>query len=672
METEEILEGREDKTEAECMKNSKCTNHGEKHKLKQERNKNVNRKSTTHRRKEEGKNERDVENENEEGNNEVEENKEGLDEIEERKERRERQGRERRERGDSETKEKFRDRSDDKNDKVASLRKRYSLDSTEEGKQEASEEKEDRRRERKRGRDRDRDRDRERRERETKRNKVNSRERGEEDNKDQEIEMDEDVEEDIDETDAHKERDKDRRRDHDRDRDRDRHRHRHSHRHGERRHRDRSDRHATRSRSRSKGRHRDLEKEEERERRRRRLNPNLSYSHERSRSRERKRRKLQAECIRKAGGFRRLADLEGHDTTNIFWDGFQWVAKTNQPPNFQLDAAVMNATRKLRRLYFGNLPFHMGLTENSFQEIVFEEMKKRKFCNDENINPVLYVWFAKDKGNYGFVEFATVEETERALTMDGMTCFGVTLKVSRPNDYSTAVVKHHAQILMDTLSQTKSIEESKQITEALLATNLASLNPSLSSVTSPLLGTNSGTHSVNKNMSPNIKDNLKNSESVTRDAVTSLGILANQLNFKDMSNTSLKHSSQNSFYNPQNNNNNNIQTSYLRVVQIVTAEEIENENESSLLEDIKEGFHGQGLIIQAVLITSENVKNTPFNIGDVIIEFETPIGVNNCLKNMLGKKYEGRFIRMEKCDEKTFNTFVRPIIDQMYNQNTAY
>lgn len=97
----------------------------------------------------------------------------------------------------------------------------------------------------------------------------------------------------------------------------------------------------------------------------------------------------------------------------------------------------MNSTRKLRRLYFGNLPLHLGLTESAFQEIVWKEMRLRNFCNDPDANPVLYVWFAKDKGNYGFVEFSTVEETERALTMDGMLCLGIPLKVSRPNDYST-------------------------------------------------------------------------------------------------------------------------------------------------------------------------------------------------------------------------------------------
>ncbi|GBE59943.1 splicing factor U2AF family auxilary factor large RRM domain-containing protein [Babesia ovata] len=172
------------------------------------------------------------------------------------------------------------------------------------------------------------------------------------------------------------------------------------------------------------------------------LNPNLSPSHARSRAAERRRRKAQADCIRRAGGFQKLADQEGHETVRLFWDGFQWVAKTGQAAlMMNTDSAYMNSTRKLRRLYFGNLPLAAGLTENAFQNIVWNEMRTRNFCNDPNVSPVLYVWFAKDKGNYGFVEFATVEETERALTMDGMNCMGAQLRVSRPNDYSTSGAK---------------------------------------------------------------------------------------------------------------------------------------------------------------------------------------------------------------------------------------
>ncbi|EZG56477.1 putative splicing factor [Gregarina niphandrodes] len=147
---------------------------------------------------------------------------------------------------------------------------------------------------------------------------------------------------------------------------------------------------------------------------------------------------MQAECIRRAGGFKKLANSEGKKPVLLFWDGFQWVAKTGASSALLSDPRMVNSTRKLRRLYFGNLPLHLGLTEANFQQQIFEEMRRRGLCSDPNENPVLCVWFAKDKGNYGFVEFASVEETERALTMDGMETMGVTIKISRPNDYCSA------------------------------------------------------------------------------------------------------------------------------------------------------------------------------------------------------------------------------------------
>ncbi|CRH01133.1 RNA-binding protein, putative [Plasmodium relictum] len=370
-----------------------------------------------------------------------------------------------------------------------------------------------------------------------------------------------------------------------------------------------------RRKKRKKKRERRYEKSERSEKRKKKkksskLNPNLSTSHERSRSRERKRRKLQAECIKRAGGFKKLADMEGHETTNVFWDGFQWVAKTNQSNLFHLDPAVMNSTRKLRRLYFGNLPLHLGLSENAFQEIVWNEMKKRKYCNDENINPVLYVWFAKDKGNYGFVEFATVEETERALTMDGMLCKGVALKVSRPNDYSTNTVKQNQNLLLQNIN--------KQNNNLLNIMNSSNLNNPYCKPPPPP-------------GAPPLSVLKETSES----------------NVVDHSNLSTK---------------------YLRVLEIVSKESINEEDYSVILEDIKDGFHSQGIIINAILITHKYAQNTPFDIGDVIIEFENPASVDNSIINMSNRKYEGRVIKMEKCDEHTYNTYVKPIIKDLYEQ----
>ncbi|EEA07913.1 uncharacterized protein CMU_029880 [Cryptosporidium muris RN66] len=205
------------------------------------------------------------------------------------------------------------------------------------------------------------------------------------------------------------------------------------------------------------------------------VNYERSFSSEREQSRERERcrRRSQAECIRRAGGYQKLAQSEGKDPTPVFYDGFQWVAKTGSIAS--MDPAEMNNTRKLRRLYFGNLPLHLGLNEHIFQDIVWKEMITRNMCNNPKENPILCVWFAQKKGTYGFVEFRTVEETERALNLDGMNCMGVQIKVSRPNDYSQVVIPQNQAIALlgqqsvnMLLSEQKSNIESPNINSSIM------------------------------------------------------------------------------------------------------------------------------------------------------------------------------------------------------------
>jgi len=149
-----------------------------------------------------------------------------------------------------------------------------------------------------------------------------------------------------------------------------------------------------------------------------------SESAERSREREKRRRKQQQQYVNKN------RKTEGSAAgQSMFWDGFQWVPRADTGAN---DA---NASRKNRRLYLGNLPYHLGVTEDSFSKQLYETMRDRGMCNDPNQNPVLHVWFARDKGaNYGFCEVASIEETERALQLDGMMVLGVPVSLKRPND----------------------------------------------------------------------------------------------------------------------------------------------------------------------------------------------------------------------------------------------
>jgi len=158
-----------------------------------------------------------------------------------------------------------------------------------------------------------------------------------------------------------------------------------------------------------------------------------SESAERSREREKRRRKQQQQYVNKnrkpAGDTAAPGRVDFGQ--RMFWDGFQWVPRADTGTNHD----DLNASRKLRRLYLGNLPYHLGVTEDSFSKQLYETMKERSMCNDPNLNPVLHVWFARDKGaNYGFCEIASIEETERALQLDGMLVLGVPVSVKRPND----------------------------------------------------------------------------------------------------------------------------------------------------------------------------------------------------------------------------------------------
>jgi len=178
-----------------------------------------------------------------------------------------------------------------------------------------------------------------------------------------------------------------------------------------------------------------------------------SESAERSREREKRRRKQQHDLAKQSGkanagpgGMAALGNagapggapggmgggMPGVTTgQQMFWDGFQWVPRAAGATG----GNDVNATRKLRRLYLGNLPYHLGVTEDSFSTQLYNTMKAQGLCNDPEQNPVMHVWFAREKGaNYGFVEMASVEETERALQLDGMMVCGVPVTIKRIND----------------------------------------------------------------------------------------------------------------------------------------------------------------------------------------------------------------------------------------------
>merc|ERR1719337_836135 len=63
-------------------------------------------------------------------------------------------------------------------------------------------------------------------------------------------------------------------------------------------------------------------------------------------------------------------------------------------------------------------------------------MKERNLCENVEGDPVIHMWFARDKqGQYGFVEFRSQSECERALLLDGLMCCGAAIQIRRPSDF---------------------------------------------------------------------------------------------------------------------------------------------------------------------------------------------------------------------------------------------
>merc|ERR1719377_88365 len=118
----------------------------------------------------------------------------------------------------------------------------------------------------------------------------------------------------------------------------------------------------------------------------------------------------------------------------MFWDGFQWMPKVANVHG--AEAQLQAQSRRARRLYLGNLPFQSGITEEMLSAEINKAMKERNLCENVDGDPVIHMWFARDKqGNYGFVEFRSQSECERALLLDGLQCCSAAVQIRRPSDF---------------------------------------------------------------------------------------------------------------------------------------------------------------------------------------------------------------------------------------------
>lgn len=129
----------------------------------------------------------------------------------------------------------------------------------------------------------------------------------------------------------------------------------------------------------------------------------------------------------KSPGMLNIMDIDAAKP-KYFWDGFQWVAKTNSVPN--IDPNILNQTRKMRKVQISNLPLYMGLTENDIKQIVSKFLIDN-FLNDVgNFTPVVSVTL-NHQGNYAVLEVSSVEETNRLIKIESIKIFNQNCKITR-------------------------------------------------------------------------------------------------------------------------------------------------------------------------------------------------------------------------------------------------
>eukprot|EP00922_Rhytidocystis_sp_ex-Travisia-forbesii_P050200 GHVS01074652.1.p1 GENE.GHVS01074652.1~~GHVS01074652.1.p1 ORF type:complete len:273 (+),score=54.03 GHVS01074652.1:147-965(+) len=151
----------------------------------------------------------------------------------------------------------------------------------------------------------------------------------------------------------------------------------------------------------------------------------------RSRSRERKRRKTQYQTMQRN---RRGSTAEA---SQVFWDGFQWVKKGEGLHEYDQE---MNSTRRARRLHIGNLPVSRDAQEEEFRTHMWAAMLANQLCDGAAASPcpILHVWFARDRGgSFGFIEMASVGAAHAALTLDGFSWKGSSIRINRPTDWKS-------------------------------------------------------------------------------------------------------------------------------------------------------------------------------------------------------------------------------------------
>ncbi|KFG56204.1 putative splicing factor [Toxoplasma gondii FOU] len=351
----------------------------------------------------------------------------------------------------------------------------------------------------------------------------------------------------------------------------------------------------------------------------------------RSRSRERARRKKQYETIQKY-----CKTSEGE--RQVFWDGFQWVRKTDREGQLMYDQQ-MNATRRARRLHVGNLPLQLEeATEDDFKRHMWHVMRLNSSCADPAVCPILHVWFARDRGgNYGFVEMASVEEAHAALRLDGMLWHGLPIRINRPTDWKNSVGD---ESVLGAFAGTSGLALAESLAAAAQQATVTGNDTGLVSLIA----------SLPEDQRAAALDLVARHRASQRANHQHVDVIQSQIQADLLSG----------------------QPS--RVVRIACPSKIERDEEyDEILSDILAECNKYGHALAALIIRPELEQLLPsVTVGDVYLEYASCIQADHIILTFSGRMYDGKPLQLQRFNElawrQTFHQHATPLLNQVFEK----
>lgn len=297
------------------------------------------------------------------------------------------------------------------------------------------------------------------------------------------------------------------------------------------------------------------------------------------------------------------------DAGNMFWDGFQWMPKVQGMHS--AEAQMQAQSRRARRLYLGQLPFQAGITEDMLTREINAAMKARNLCEQGEGDPVIHMWFARDKGgNYGFVEFRSQTECERALLLDGLQCGGAAIQIRRPSDFPMS-----------------------QMPDVLPAPGMPSPAPAIHGMAgfggmmpggmNPMMGGMRALPTLHTQFG------MKGNNTAPTQLMAPIPVVDSPI---------------------------------VKIHEVFTVDADSDAGDfKEVLDDMKQGCSAHGTLLSAIIVTPPMASQIPGSkVADVFLQFDNNQGAGMCIGKMTGRKYDAKPIQIETFSEAEWAQFVKP------------